>query len=57
MVHDLREHAHAVPGPLNPAEDAVYQFVTMIARGYLGQSVWTSGGSPWTAAPATAAIP
>ena len=28
---------HAVPGPLNPAEDAVYQFVTMIARGYLGE--------------------
>ncbi len=34
---------HAKPGPLNPAEDAVYQFVTMVARGYLGQSVWTSG--------------
>src|SRR5260221_2703175 len=34
---------HAEPGPLNPAEDAVYQFVTMVARGYLGRSVWTSG--------------
>jgi len=34
---------HAKPGPLNPAEDAVYQFVTMVARGYLGRSVWTSG--------------
>ncbi len=38
---------HAVPGPLNPAEDAVYQFVTMIARGYLGQLVWNNGGSQW----------
>jgi Rieske 2Fe-2S family protein len=31
---------HARPGPLSPAEDAVYSFVTMIARGYLGQPVW-----------------
>jgi len=31
---------HARPGPLSPDEDAVYQFVTMVARGYLGQSVW-----------------
>jgi phenylpropionate dioxygenase-like ring-hydroxylating dioxygenase large terminal subunit len=28
---------HAQPGPLSPEEDAVYQFVTMVARGYLGQ--------------------
>jgi Rieske 2Fe-2S family protein len=34
---------HAVPGPLSPAEDAVYQFVTMVARGYLGQPVWNPG--------------
>ena len=27
----------AVPGPLAPEEDAIYQFVTMVARGYLGQ--------------------
>ncbi len=39
---------HAIPGPLSPAEDAVYQFVTMVARGYLGQPVWNTGGSPWT---------
>ncbi|MBU6244385.1 MAG: aromatic ring-hydroxylating dioxygenase subunit alpha [Actinomycetales bacterium] len=26
----------AEPGPLSPAEDAIYQFVTMVARGYLG---------------------
>jgi Rieske 2Fe-2S family protein len=26
----------AVPGPLSPQEDAVYQFVTMVARGYNG---------------------
>jgi glycine betaine catabolism A len=31
---------HAAPGPLSPQEDAVYQFVTMIARGYLGQPLW-----------------
>jgi Rieske 2Fe-2S family protein len=31
---------HAVPGPLSPAEDAVYTFVTTVARGYLGESVW-----------------
>lgn len=38
---------HAVPGPLNPAEDAVYQFVTMIARGYLGEPAWNTGGATW----------
>jgi Rieske 2Fe-2S family protein len=54
---------HAKPGPLNPAEDAVYQFVAMVARGYLGESVWATAagfggastradaaarsGSPW----------
>jgi Rieske 2Fe-2S family protein len=32
---------HASPGPLSPAEDAVYSFVTTIARGYLGQAAWT----------------
>jgi len=31
---------YASPGPLAPAEDAVYSFVTTIARGYLGRSVW-----------------
>jgi len=31
---------HAQAGPLNPAESAVYHFVTMVARGYLGQSAW-----------------
>src|SRR5258708_29140473 len=34
---------HAVPGPLSPDEDAVYQFVTMVGRGYLGQPVWNPG--------------
>jgi Rieske 2Fe-2S family protein len=29
----------ALPGPLSPEEEAVYHFVTMIARGYLGQPV------------------
>ena len=31
---------HAVPGPLSAEEDAVYQFVTMIARGYQGEPAW-----------------
>jgi glycine betaine catabolism A len=31
---------HAKPGPLSPAEDAVYSLVTAIARGYLGQPMW-----------------
>ncbi len=30
---------HARPGPLAPDEDAVYAFVTTIARGYLGERV------------------
>jgi glycine betaine catabolism A len=34
---------HAVPGPLSPEEDAVYQFVSMVARGYQGQPVWHAG--------------
>jgi Rieske 2Fe-2S family protein len=31
---------HAVPGPLSPDEDAVYQFVTQVAGGYAGQPPW-----------------
>jgi glycine betaine catabolism A len=31
------DSGYAAPGPLAPAEDAIYQFVTMVARGYLGQ--------------------
>jgi glycine betaine catabolism A len=34
---------HAVPGPLSLEEQAVYQFVTMVARGYQGERVWTTG--------------
>ena len=34
---------HAQPGPLSPDEDAVYQFVTMVARGYRGERVWNPG--------------
>ncbi len=34
---------HAVPGPLSREENAVYQFVTMVARGYQGERVWTTG--------------
>jgi glycine betaine catabolism A len=30
---------HAQPGPLSPEEDAVYQFVTMVARGYRGEPI------------------
>ena len=37
---------HARPGPLSPDEDAVYMFVTQVARGYSGDAVWktSSGG-------------
>jgi phenylpropionate dioxygenase-like ring-hydroxylating dioxygenase large terminal subunit len=34
---------HAVPGPLSPDEDAVYQFVTLVARGYQGERAWAGG--------------
>ena len=34
---------HAVPGPLSRDEDAVYQFVTMVARGYQGARAWIAG--------------
>jgi Rieske 2Fe-2S family protein len=34
---------HAAPGPLSQEEDAVYQFVTMVARGYRGDRAWTLG--------------
>src|SRR5205085_7814801 len=34
---------HAVPGPLSAQEDAVYQYVTLIARGYQGHPVWNRG--------------
>ncbi|MER7249826.1 aromatic ring-hydroxylating dioxygenase subunit alpha [Kribbella sp. NPDC000426] len=33
------ESPHFRPGPLAPAEDAVYQWVTMLARGYLGKAL------------------
>jgi Rieske 2Fe-2S family protein len=33
----------AVPGPLSRDEDAVYQFVTMVARGYAGERVVAGG--------------
>jgi phenylpropionate dioxygenase-like ring-hydroxylating dioxygenase large terminal subunit len=36
---------HARPGPLSPEEDAVYQFVSMVARGYQGQPVWNTGAT------------
>jgi Rieske 2Fe-2S family protein len=36
---------HAQPGPLAPDEDAVYQFVTMIGRGYRGERVWNDGSA------------
>ena len=38
---------HAVPGPLSADEDAVYQFVAMVARGYRGQPVWNPGLPSW----------
>jgi glycine betaine catabolism A len=42
---------NAIPGPLSPDEDAVYQFVTMVARGYLGQPVWNPGSTAPVATP------
>ncbi|MGZ4616347.1 MAG: aromatic ring-hydroxylating oxygenase subunit alpha [Actinomycetes bacterium] len=33
---------HFAPGPLAPNEDAVHRFVTMVARGYLGQPLPTA---------------
>jgi glycine betaine catabolism A len=36
---------HARPGPMAGEEDAVYQFVTMIARGYLGLPVRNAGSA------------
>jgi Rieske 2Fe-2S family protein len=31
---------HSRPGPLSAEEDAVYEFVTMVARGYQGERMW-----------------
>jgi len=42
---------HALPGPLNPTEDAVYYFVTTLARGYLGSSPWIPSATPSRRAP------
>jgi Rieske 2Fe-2S family protein len=41
---------HAVPGPLSSQEDAVYQYVTMVARGYLGQRIWNEGSAAYVMA-------
>ncbi len=38
-VHRGLTSEHAKPGPLSPEEDAVYQYVTMVARGYQGHRV------------------
>jgi Rieske 2Fe-2S family protein len=35
-----------IPGVLADQEDAVYQFVTLVARGYLGQPLAPAPGSP-----------
>jgi phenylpropionate dioxygenase-like ring-hydroxylating dioxygenase large terminal subunit len=40
---------HFQPGPLAPAEDAVYHVVTMIARAYLGERPSASGSPAGTA--------
>jgi Rieske 2Fe-2S family protein len=37
---------HATAGPLSADEDAVYRFVTLVARGYLGQSAWRPSPHP-----------
>ncbi len=38
-VHRGLSSGRATPGPLSPQEDAVYQLVTMVARGYSGLPV------------------
>ena len=40
---------HFQPGPLAPAEDAVYSVVTMIARAYLGERPSALPGDAGTA--------
>jgi hypothetical protein len=40
---------HFRPGPLAPAEDAVYSVVTMIARAYLGERPGAASRSAGTA--------
>jgi glycine betaine catabolism A len=45
----------AAPGPLSPDEDAVYQFVTMVARGYQGHPAWNTGRTP--PSPTPGAVP
>jgi glycine betaine catabolism A len=37
---------HARSGPLSPTEDAVYYFVTTLARAYLGESPWIPSSRP-----------
>ena len=37
---------HAQPGPLAANEDGVYNFVTMVARGYQGEPAWNPASSP-----------
>ena len=41
----------AIAGPLSPRENAVYQFVTMVARGYLGGPIWNTGLPAWATEP------
>jgi Rieske 2Fe-2S family protein len=38
-VHRGLSSPHAVPGPLSESEDGVYQYVTMVARCYLGREI------------------
>jgi phenylpropionate dioxygenase-like ring-hydroxylating dioxygenase large terminal subunit len=40
-VQRAQASPHAIPGPLSPTEDGVYAYVTCVARGYLGRSVWS----------------
>jgi Rieske 2Fe-2S family protein len=37
---------HARPGPLAAGEDGVYDFVTMVARGYQGEPAWLPAWPP-----------
>jgi Rieske 2Fe-2S family protein len=45
---------HFRPGPLAPAEDAVHQFVTFLARAYLAGGLEGSANRPMVVAPSLA---
>jgi Rieske 2Fe-2S family protein len=47
---------HAIPGLMSEAEDGVYQFVTMVARGYLGRPLQAGDATSPHSGPATGTL-